>query len=64
MLFRALTLLAPRHRPVLKLVGEGPCHADYVEEVRRLGRADQVEFSGTVRVPALTAGADVVVLSR
>jgi glycosyltransferase involved in cell wall biosynthesis len=64
MLFRVLKRLGTRHRPVLRLVGEGPCLAEYQQEVQRLGLADQVEFLGyRYDVPELTAAADVVVLS-
>jgi glycosyltransferase involved in cell wall biosynthesis len=67
MLFRALARLRrlrPEHRPLVRLVGDGPSQPAYEAELGRLGLTDTVEFLGyRYDIPALTAAADVVVLT-
>ncbi|MCC6765163.1 MAG: glycosyltransferase [Deltaproteobacteria bacterium] len=64
MLFRALATLRRTHDVVLRLVGDGPLEGQYREDLARAGLADAVEFLGyRYDVPALTAAADVVVLT-
>jgi glycosyltransferase involved in cell wall biosynthesis len=64
MLFRALQRLRGTHAPVLWCVGEGPLRARYDAELRAMGLADSVQFLGyRYDIPALTAAADVVVLT-
>jgi glycosyltransferase involved in cell wall biosynthesis len=64
MLFKALAALRGRGPVLLRLVGEGPLDAEYKEQLRREGLADDVEFLGyRYDIPELTAAADVVVLT-
>ena len=63
MLFRALERLR-RYDPQLWLVGEGPYRARYEAELRERGLSGNVEFLGyRYDIPALTAAADVAVLT-
>ena len=62
-LFRALQLLQPDYRPIVKLVGDGPLQARYAAELEQAGLADSVEFLGyRYDIPELTAAADIAVL--
>ena len=64
MLFRALTQLRAAIRPVVWLVGEGPCRERYEADVAQAGLEDDVRFLGyRYDIPALTAAADVAVLT-
>lgn len=64
MLFKALAALRKRGPVLLRLVGEGPLEAEYKAYLKGEGLAEDVEFLGyRYDIPALTAAADVVVLT-
>jgi glycosyltransferase involved in cell wall biosynthesis len=64
MLFQALTMLRATPRPVVWLVGDGPCRARYEAWLTHAGLADDVRFFGYhYDIPRLTAAADVAVLT-
>jgi glycosyltransferase involved in cell wall biosynthesis len=63
MLFQALEQLRGKHEPELWLVGEGPLKAAYEAEIAQRGLAN-VKFLGyRYDIPALTAQADIAVLT-
>lgn len=63
MLFDALERLRS-YAPIVQLVGDGPLQAQYEAEAARRGLTENLQFLGyRYDVPALTAAADVVVLT-
>jgi glycosyltransferase involved in cell wall biosynthesis len=64
MLFAALKRLSPSQRPIVWLVGDGPCRAGYERELAADGLAECVRFLGyRYDIPEQTAAADVAVLT-
>jgi glycosyltransferase involved in cell wall biosynthesis len=64
MLFDALQRLHPRRRPLVWLVGEGPCRARYAARLLADGLSECVQFLGyRYDIPDLTAAADIAVLT-
>jgi glycosyltransferase involved in cell wall biosynthesis len=64
MLFDALKRLHPRRRPLVWLVGEGPCRAQYTAQLLADGLSECVQFLGyRYDIPDLTAAADIAVLT-
>jgi sugar transferase (PEP-CTERM/EpsH1 system associated) len=63
-LIQAFASLAPRHRALLYLVGDGPSRADLERLVHTLHVADRVRFLGERHdVPLILRGLDLFVLS-